>query len=218
MVNEERWLCNYNFAKKYYEKYGNLLIPKSYVVFDEDDNLVKLGNWICTQRYAYKGNSSSKLNEKQIKLLEEIEMVWEVRNNEEIIPPKWMKNYNLAKKYYEEHGNLLMPNSYVIFDKNSNLVKLGNWIYTQRRVYNGDKEGLLMQKQIKLLEEIEMVWNAKKYQSIISKIERNFLYYQLGMLDQRNVEALLENKMLVYSDDKKIEKGNAIILARKKVS
>ena len=135
MTNEERWLKNYELAKKYYEEHGNLLIPQNYVCKDEDGNEVKLGSWISTQRLAYKGKNNSKLNQKQIDLLNEIEMVWEVKNNEELIPSNWLKNYELAKKYYEEHGNLLIPATYVCKGKDGNEVKLGLWINTQRRAY-----------------------------------------------------------------------------------
>ncbi len=167
MTNEERWLKNYELAKKYYEEYGNLLIPQNYVCKDEDGNKVKLGIWISGQRQAYKGYGSSKLSQKQIELLNEIEMVWEVKNNEELIPNNWLKNYELAKKYYEEHGNLLIPTTYVWKDEEGNEVKLGNWINTQRQAYKGKNNNKLNQKQMDLLNEIEMVWKVKNNKEII---------------------------------------------------
>ena len=33
-------------------------------------------------------------------------MVWEVISTEELVSSSWLKNYELAKKYYEEYGNM----------------------------------------------------------------------------------------------------------------
>ncbi|MBP3635695.1 MAG: helicase associated domain-containing protein [Bacilli bacterium] len=35
MTQEEKWLRNYNLARKYYEEHGNLLIQKRYILKDE---------------------------------------------------------------------------------------------------------------------------------------------------------------------------------------
>ncbi len=150
------WLQNYNYAKEYYKKHKNLLIPQNYVVKDEDGKNIKLGQWIRSQRYRYKNDD---LNSKQIKLLNKIKMVWTILENEELISDEWMENYELAKKYYEEHGNLLIPSTYVVKDEDGNDVKLGYWINTQRGVYKGKRYGSLNESQICLLNEIDMVYN-----------------------------------------------------------
>ena len=98
------------------ENYEGEELDNIVILNDEDGNEVKLGLWINTQRRAYKRKNNRKLSKKQIELLNEIEMVWAVKNNKEIIPNKWLKNYELAKKYYEEHGNLLIPTTYVCKD------------------------------------------------------------------------------------------------------
>jgi len=151
MTQEERWLTYYNFAKEYYNENKNLLIPQNYVIkYNNRD--IKLGEWIDTQRIRYKKN---KLSLKRINLLNEIEMVWSVYNNCEIVSNKWMEKYDLAKEYYEQYKNLLIPQNYIVRDKNNKEVKLGEWIQNQRQ---RKKEGTLNKNQIKFLNEIKMVW------------------------------------------------------------
>ena len=58
-MNKNLWLKNYNLAKKYYNKYGNLLISKTIKTEDGRElNISKKGkklrNWIITQRKLYK--------------------------------------------------------------------------------------------------------------------------------------------------------------------
>jgi hypothetical protein len=57
-------------AKEFYEKNGHLQIDRDYVVQN-----VQLGRWIETQRYARKG-VHYKITAEQIKLLDEIGMLW----------------------------------------------------------------------------------------------------------------------------------------------
>ena len=160
MTQKENWLKNYNLVRKYYEENGDLLVPYKYEVKDEEGSIIKLGAWISTQRKFYKKN---KLQDWKIKLLEEIEMVWTVENIEQLgkesrkktNDKKWLKNYNLAKKYYEENGDLLIPRKYKIKDEEGNIVNLGIWINCQRKAYRDNKiEGW----RIKLLEKIKMIW------------------------------------------------------------
>ena len=66
----------------------------------------------------------------------------------------WNRNYDLAKDYYKEHGNLLIPRSYIIDN-----IALGNWIHLQRNYYKKNK---LTKEKIDLLESIGMVWNPPK--------------------------------------------------------
>ena len=79
-------------------------------------------------------------------------------NNEEF----WNMNYKLAKDYYEEHGDLLIPQSYKI-----NGFELGLWINAQRQAFKKQK---LSQEYIILLEQIKMVWNVRTF-NLIKKIE-----------------------------------------------
>lgn len=71
----------------------------------------------------------------------------------------WDEWYKLAKKYREEHGDLLVPRTYIGPEGE----KLGRWVERQRAVYNGvaSNTGRLYPEQILLLEDIDMVWKIE---------------------------------------------------------
>ena len=140
--NELEWMKNYKLAKEYYEEYGDLEVKQSFQIKG-----VALGRWINRQRQTYK---QGKLNEDQINLLKNIGMCFEIKNNE----LEWMKNYELAKEYYEEHGNLELKESF-----QTKGVALGKWINRQRQTY---KQGKLNEDQINLLKNIGMCFETNK--------------------------------------------------------
>ncbi len=78
----------------------------------------------------------------------------------------WKRNYELAKQYYTDNGDLLIPSNYEI---NGN-IKLGLWISHQRRDH---KNGKLSVDKIELLEKIGMVWSVFD--------EQWFEYYDLAI-------------------------------------
>ncbi|MBR4745078.1 MAG: Helicase associated domain protein [Oscillospiraceae bacterium] len=150
----ESWNVKYELAKQYYTEKENLLIPSSY----ETTEGIKLGMWISRQRRDYFNN---KLSKKKIELLEKIEMVWSVSD------AQWFENYGIAKKYYIENGNLLIPLKYTT---NSG-IKIGSWIGSQRKQY---KDRKLSKDRIELLEKIGMLWSVydeQWYENYNSAIE-----------------------------------------------
>lgn len=166
MNREESWLYNYNLAKEYYEKNGDLLIPQDYVVYNIDGKKINLGMWINTQRRRYK---SGKLSKEKILLLEDIKMVWKFHNKyplEEKLEDdvesrsllKWNRMYDLAKEYYEKNGNLLIPRSYLV-NFGGETYKLGSWLHNQRSLY---KRGKLSLDRILLLEDLGIKWSDVK--------------------------------------------------------
>lgn len=70
-----KWLENYEYARLYYLENNNLLVPQKFKVH-LPNKTINLGSWINTQRQNYKKNI---LNSEQINLLNEIEMVWDVK-------------------------------------------------------------------------------------------------------------------------------------------
>jgi hypothetical protein len=68
--NSIAWNENYQVAKKYYLKYGDLNVKQNYVI-----NGYSLGNWISYQRKLCKENSKN-LTTKQIQMLNDIGMIW----------------------------------------------------------------------------------------------------------------------------------------------
>ncbi len=194
----DKWMRNYELAKKYYEEHGNLLVPQKYSLIKDGEN-INLGTWVVYQRYLYKNN---KLNKNQIDLLNKIKMVWRVydssnNDNEKNIANKWMKNYELAKNYHQKYNNLLIPSNYCLTVNNES-INLGKWITEQRNLYKNSK---LNEEQINMLNSIDMIWNIKKYvnyQKYIDEIYMLYLYYKLN---DEQLNDILKNKVFIYKDD-----------------
>ena len=199
------WNKNYDAAKKYYEEHNNLLVPSKYITKEG----INLGSWLNTQKKLYKeGTLSSKSKE----LLDNIKMVWS--GNTEI---KWMRNYNLAKEYFNEHNNLEIPCDF----KTQEGINLGSWIITQRRIYKGLKKGILTEQQIKLLEQIGMVWDISLSKKIKEGKENKWLkkynlakkyYEKYGNLDIPNG---FKTKDGIKYDKEGTKLGSWITLQRK---
>ena len=105
-----------------------------------------------------------------------------------MLSSNWLYYYSLAKEYYDIHGNLLILSNYVVYDKEESH-NLGNWIIRQRRAYLEEK---LNQEQIKLLDDINMIWDIKKFK------DNTYLFfemYELGLLDDFKVQELLKKGM-----------------------
>lgn len=141
---------SYALLSKYYYHYHNLDIKRTFKTFDGinyDENGYSLGNMVSRLRIKYKNNELTKT---QIDLLNSIGMIWQVQTNKQ---RTWKESYLEALKFYEENGHLLIPATYKLEDG----FALGNWIYLQRK----NKEEL-SPEQIRLLNEIHMIWDPKK--------------------------------------------------------
>ena len=65
-MNEEKWNKKYKLAKAYYEHYENLEVKAKFKTingYEYDENGINLGDWIYTQRRAYKEQGNSKITE-----------------------------------------------------------------------------------------------------------------------------------------------------------
>ena len=143
----ERWARNYNYAKNYYITYGDLRVPQKY----ETEDGFRLGSWINTIRQIRKGKINySKITDEQIKMLDNIGMVWDASNN------NWEGCYKSARNYYQKYGNLLVPQKYI--DENG--VKLGSFINRERQARK--KSMFYNELHIKKLNEIGMIWDVRK--------------------------------------------------------
>lgn len=140
--NETKWSFMYKLATEYKKEHGNLNIPQNYITSDGKT----LGLWLQTQRNNYR---DGKLRPERIKLLEDIGISWRINKRH-----SWSEMFLLAKKYYEENGNLLIPRDY----KAINGEPLGIWLSTQRDNY---RSGTLSQERTIALESINVVWNFK---------------------------------------------------------
>lgn len=74
---------------------------------------------------------------------------------EETLSLSWELMYREAKAYYLQHGDLDMPRRY----RTPEGVPLGQWVFSQRAIYNGNRTGMLNDQRIALLEAIGMNWS-----------------------------------------------------------
>lgn len=70
-----------------------------------------------------------------------------------------MKMYDRAVPYYNEKGNLLVPDDYLTEDGKC----LGSWLKFQSKQYRAHK---LADKKVILLDKIGMVWDSKRKKRI----------------------------------------------------
>ncbi len=149
------WDQKYELAKKYYEHHGDLEIPKNFKTingYEYEESGVALGNWINSQRRAYKNNNLE--SERHDKLVL-IGMRFKVND--------WKEKYMLAQKYYQYYGNLEIPakfktvNGYEVDEKG---IALGTWIQTQKANFIA---GILRNDRKLKLEQIGMVFGLKYY-------------------------------------------------------
>lgn len=160
-AKEQKWFAKYRIAFKFYQKHGNLKMPKDFKTSlnNKDFNLY---DWLLKNKRKYLFNKED-LSDEQIEALKIIDIT--KFNNLEIT---WQFMYNEACKYYKKHGNLKVNAKYSYYTLDGTLVNLGYWINSQRRKYknamNPDKtstyKGKLSLDEIELLDEIGMVWKT----------------------------------------------------------
>lgn len=138
-TNEKRWNDNYEIAKKVYLENGTINVPAKYCIND-----IKFGYWIARQRKNY---HKGILDIDKIEKLEKLKIKWNI--DDEV----WFKNYEILKDYYKKNKNIDVKGSYVT----ENGVTLGRWLIKQRTNYN---KGILSIDKIKLLEDLEIVWDV----------------------------------------------------------
>ena len=137
------WEHYFSEASIYYAEHGDLNIPKLYTT----PGGLSLGVWMVTQRRVREGQIQGNLTEQQIARLDSIGMVW--GNRKEIA---WQRGFEVAKKYHDTYGNLMVPGKYVDPDG----YPLGQWIIKTRQQ---KLNGRLKEERIAQLDEIGMVWN-----------------------------------------------------------
>ncbi len=142
-VLDSIWERNFQAAEKYFEEYGDLNVSSAYISPDG----THLGTWIGRLRGLRSGRMrGTPPTAEQIRRLNSIGMVWSGRGS-----ARWEQNYQAAVKYYDAHGDLLVPVSYVT----DNGLCLGSWIQRQRQAYH--RHNLSDDRQ-KRLDAIGMAW------------------------------------------------------------
>ena len=152
---DKKWEENYKLAKAYFKKNNNLEIPEKFKTINgyeycEDNGCISLGRWIISQR------RNDNLSEERKNLLKEIGMRFDSKDSD----TEWGKNYELAKAYFNFHGNLQIPRNFKTINgyeycNDAGCISLGNWIIIQR------KKKDLSEERKNLLQQIGMVFEYK---------------------------------------------------------
>lgn len=106
----------------------------------------------------------------------------------------WETMFAEAKRYYEENGNLIVPQKYV----NSNGYQLGVWVCAQRTNYH--KKQYLSESRIERLESIGMKQSFYTQRNIIKNMET--LIFQ-KIMNLMTVIVLVHGLELFVQDIKK---------------
>ena len=184
-----QWNKNYELAKKYYEYHGNLEIPVKFKTingYEYNDTGVNLGTWLYTQR------QNKNLSDERRNLLSSIGMSLRGDN-----ASQWNKNYELAKKYFEYHGDLEIPVKFKTingYEYNDTGVNLGKWLYTQRQNKN------LSDERRKLLSNIGMRFISLKEEKIWYSLYEQALkfYKQYGAWSEENLDRIDNKDIIAY--------------------
>ena len=142
---EERWNRNYRALLAYYERYGDLDVPQTYVTSDG----LHLGQFVKNMRFHKDTKYRKCLTPSRVVKLTEMGMIWDVGEY------RWQQSYKAAKAYYQEHGHLVPSKRYTTPDG----IKLGNWLAYQRKKYT---EANLSEERIAKLEAIGMQWELSE--------------------------------------------------------
>lgn len=142
----DEWLSQ---CELYHKSNGNLLVPLSYKTDDYN-----LGRWIEHQRYLYKNELLSK---ERIQSLEKYDMAWEAPQKD-FTNSQWNVYYDIAAKYFREHGDLNVPSDMIAIAGKK--VSLKNWLSLQKDFYNPARcKTALRLKRHTMLQAIGMTWN-----------------------------------------------------------
>lgn len=143
----DSWEKKFQLLQQYYAKYGNLNMAADYQVEG-----VWLDRWLREQTARLNGTARSGkgLTAEQIEKLQSLG----IQKNISRTDAQWEMQYQDAKEFYQQHGNLNVPKEYV----GANGTKLERWLGYQRRRYNSGK---LKQSRVELLNEIGMSWEME---------------------------------------------------------
>ncbi len=145
--SKENWERYFEAAETYYRANGNLDVPVKYTTEDG----IPLGRWLSNLRHQLLvRDRQSALSDEQRKQLRSIGLQDESKPEQQ-----WNMKYDLARAYYEEHGNLNVPAAYAVDG-----VKLGRWIANIRaKRKHPESSGMVLDDtRIRQMDLIGMDW------------------------------------------------------------
>ena len=142
------WEEKFKLVKQYYDEHGNANVPGNYVAEG-----IWIGRWLSEQiaRMNKKATGRSKsvklLTEGQVKKLKSLGIKENTSHND----IAWEEQYEAARQYYVQNGNLIVKKDYV----SPNGKGLGRWLQTQRKYKSENK---LSPEKIERLDALRIVW------------------------------------------------------------
>ena len=150
------WEEKFTLVKRYFDENGDVNIPADCVVEG-----VWIARWLSEQVARMNGKPTGRaktikrLTDEQIKKLKSLG----IRENTTRNDLAWEEQYRAAQSFYQNNGHLLIPKTYVSGSGKS----VGRWIQSQRA---NRKQGKLTEKQVRMLDEIGMVWSVEIHQTV----------------------------------------------------
>ena len=141
---EKQWNDAFKALREYYSKNGTFDIPVAY----KTESGVQLEKWIRRQRDFY---VQGHITEEHIARLREIGFVLEKND-------PWEEKYQLAKVYFDKHGDLNMPANYVVSG-----VWLQKWVNEQKLIAEGKRKKTHTPEQLEKLESIGLRYGTTLY-------------------------------------------------------
>lgn len=141
---------------------GKSRVPVIFDIVNNIDNLYSIDSieqemWNVTMYFRSAGLEKEIVND-HFRVVDEIRDCRELFEKlNDTLTASWEVMFEYAKAYFAAHGHLDVQRRYTTADGYS----LGNWIATQRRVYNGELPGKLSEDKIRQLNSIGMRWDSK---------------------------------------------------------
>lgn len=146
----DRWNAMYALAREYYLSHGDLDVPSNYVT----PNGERLGTWVNRQRRIRDGKIKGSLTAERIRALDAIGMSWLDLGEE-----RWNRNFRALKAYYDQHGNLDVPQTYVTSDG----IRLGQFVKNMRFHRDTKYRRCLTPSRVIQLTQMGMIWDVGEY-------------------------------------------------------
>jgi superfamily II DNA or RNA helicase len=133
-----RWALGYEALQEFFERHGHSNVPRDHVVSG-----FALGRWVSSIR-----RRKSSLSPHHVSQLKALDFSWNIDGDQ------WEKYIDILKGYVKEHGDALVPRSYVV-----HALPLGMWVSRQRL-----SRDLMDGKRLSQLSELGFVWNPHEIQ------------------------------------------------------
>lgn len=192
----QEFLKMFYLLESYLQEHGNTRVPRSYIV-----NGINLGNWTSAIRESLRGTGRKLVTDEQKQLLYQIgfEFNWYQNDNNE----KWDKNYALVTEYALSFG----VDSIIESTKYKGCC-IGNWIHTQRCLFN---KGKLSELRIRKLSAIGINFkpSADKWDKAFSIAKKYFNeFHNLRVPDDFIFEGFhlgrwISNQRQIYNGSRK---------------